>query len=78
MRSGRKGILKGKGGMEFDVVPVAVFQRLCKASWASSDFVDISDLIKELRIVKSPFEIEQVRRSGAHLRRDLRRKRRAS
>ncbi len=59
-----KGILKGRGGMEFDVVPVAVFQRLCSLM-GFSDFADVSDLIKELRIVKSPFEIEQVRRSGA-------------
>jgi Xaa-Pro aminopeptidase len=29
------------------------------------DVADVSDPIKELRIVKSPFEIEQVRRSGA-------------
>jgi Xaa-Pro aminopeptidase len=59
-----KGILKGKGGMELDVVPVTVFQRF--ASIIGFDtFTDISGLIKALRIVKSPFELEQVRRSAA-------------
>jgi Xaa-Pro aminopeptidase len=60
----KKGVFKGRGGMELDVVPVAVFQRL-KELMAFEDFTDISGLIKELRIVKSPFEIEQARRSGA-------------
>jgi len=59
-----KGILKGKGGMELDVVPVAVFQRFASIT-GFDNFIDISGLIKALRIVKSPFEIEQVRKSGA-------------
>ncbi|HEX3001872.1 MAG TPA: Xaa-Pro peptidase family protein [Methanoregula sp.] len=59
-----KGILKGRGGMEFDVVPVSVFERL-KGLLGFDDFSDISGLIKGLRLVKSPFELEQVRRSGA-------------
>ncbi len=59
-----KGILKGKGGMELDVVPVTVFQRF--ASIIGFDaFTDIAGLIKALRIVKSPFELEQVRKSAA-------------
>ena len=59
-----KGVLKGKGGMELDVVPVAVYRRFCRIVGFDS-FTDISGLIKELRIVKSPFELEQVRKSGA-------------
>jgi Xaa-Pro aminopeptidase len=59
-----KGILKGKGGMELDVVPVAVFQRFASIT-GFDNFTDISGLIKALRIVKTPFEIEQVRKSGA-------------
>ncbi len=59
-----KGVLKGKGGMELDVVPVAVFRRL-KDLMGLDDVADVSDLVKELRIVKSAFEIEQLRRSGA-------------
>jgi Xaa-Pro aminopeptidase len=59
-----KGVLKGRGGMELDVIPVTVFRRL-KDLMGLDDVADVSDPIKELRIVKSPFEIEQVRRSGA-------------
>jgi Xaa-Pro aminopeptidase len=59
-----KGVLRGRGGMEFDVVPVSVFQRFVKGA-GFSDFTDISGIIRELRIVKSPFELEQIRRSGA-------------
>jgi Xaa-Pro aminopeptidase len=59
-----KKILKGTGGMEFDVVPVANFERF-KSITGFGNFTDISGLIKELRIVKSPFELEQVRKSGA-------------
>ena len=59
-----KGILRGKGGMELDVVPVSVFQRFASITGFDA-FTDISGLIKALRIVKSPFEIEQVRKSGA-------------
>jgi Xaa-Pro aminopeptidase len=59
-----KGVLRGKGGMELDVVPVSVFQRFASITGFDT-FTDISGLIKALRIVKSPFEIEQVRKSGA-------------
>ncbi len=59
-----KGVLKGLGGMELDVVPVAVFQRFASIT-GFDNFTDISGLIKALRIVKSPFELEQVRKSGA-------------
>lgn len=59
-----KGVIKGKGGMELDVVPVTVFDRW-KTLLDFDDFSDISGLIKELRLVKSPFELEQIKRSGA-------------
>ena len=36
-----------------------------RTSPASITYLDISGLIKELRIVKSPFELEQIKRSGA-------------
>ncbi len=58
------GILKGTGGMELDVVPVAVFERF-KGIAGFDTFVDASGLIKELRLIKSPFELEQVRKSAA-------------
>ncbi len=59
-----KGAFKGKGGMELDVVPANLFDRF-KGITGCGDFVDISGLIKALRIVKSPFELEQIKKSGA-------------
>ena len=60
----KNGILRGKGGMEFDVLPVNVFERFKRIiGW--HDIVDVSPLIKELRAVKSPYELEQMKKSGA-------------
>jgi len=57
------GVLKGKGGMELDVLPVAAFER-----WRNilgfGEFTDISPLIRNIRAVKSPFELSQIKRSG--------------
>jgi Xaa-Pro dipeptidase len=58
-----KGILKGIGGMELDVVPVSVFERW-KSLLGFENFTDVWPLIRDLRIVKSPFEIIQVKKSG--------------
>lgn len=58
-----KGILKGTCGMELDVVPVSVFERW-KSLLGFKSFSDLWPLVRELRIVKSPFEIIQVKRSG--------------
>ena len=59
----QKGILKGKGGMELDVVPVSVFERF-KTIVDFEKFVDVTPIIRELRIMKSSFELEQIKRSG--------------
>jgi Xaa-Pro aminopeptidase len=59
-----RGVLKGKGGMELDVVPVSVYERW-KSLLGCENFADVWPAIRDLRIVKSPFEIEQVKRSGA-------------
>lgn len=59
-----KGAFRGRGGMELDVVPVALFEKFKKITGAE-DFTDISGAVKTLRIIKSPFEIDQIRRSGA-------------
>ena len=50
----QKGILKGKGGMELDVVPVSVFERF-KTIVGFDKFVDVTPIIRELRIMKSSF-----------------------
>jgi len=59
-----KGILKGRGGMELDVVPVSVYERW-KSLLGFESFDDVWPLIRDLRLVKSPFEIIQVKKSGA-------------
>ena len=59
-----KGTFKGRGGMELDVVPVALFERIKKIT-GSENFTDISGAVKALRMVKSPFEVDQIRNSGA-------------
>lgn len=62
---GEKKILRGRGAMELDVVPVKVFERIRKNLGFAGDVIDISPLIRELRAVKSPFEIEQCRKASS-------------
>jgi Xaa-Pro aminopeptidase len=59
-----KGMLKGKCAMELDVVPVSVFERW-KSILGFDDVADVWPAIRDLRIVKSPFEIIQVKKSGS-------------
>jgi Xaa-Pro aminopeptidase len=61
------GIIKGTGAMELDVVPVSVFNRYRKLLHADA-FLNATPLIKPLRQIKSAFELEQVRKSGAIMR----------
>jgi Xaa-Pro dipeptidase len=61
-----KGVLKGRGGLELDVVPVALFERL-KRSIGFDHYANIGPLIQELRMIKSDFELEQMKRSGQML-----------
>jgi Xaa-Pro dipeptidase len=63
----RKRIIKGTGGMELDVVPVSVFERFKKIIGFET-FVDVTPLIKALREIKTPFELEQVVQSGQIMR----------
>ncbi len=50
-------------GMELDVVPVSVFNRM-KVLFKDWVISDISSEIKEIRSIKSDFEIEQIKKSG--------------
>jgi len=59
-----KGAFKGRGAMELDVLPVALFEKF-KEITGCADFADISGAIKTIRTVKSPFELDQVRKSGS-------------
>ncbi len=58
-----KGVVKGLWGMEFDVIPVALFERW-KSILGRDNFIDVSPLIKDLRLIKSGFEIAQIVKSG--------------
>ncbi|MBP6940316.1 MAG: aminopeptidase P family protein [Syntrophorhabdaceae bacterium] len=59
-------LLEGKAGLELDVLPVSTFERLKKAI-GFERYADVSASMKELRAVKSPFEIEQIKKSGRML-----------
>ncbi len=61
-------LLKKEGGLnrvglECDILPVNQFRQLEKML-PQSEFVDISKAIKQVRMVKSPYEIDQLRRSA--------------
>jgi Xaa-Pro dipeptidase len=58
-----RNVLKGRGAMEFDVLPVSVFERW-KSLLGFENFIDLSLLIKDIRLIKSQFEIEQIKKSG--------------
>jgi Xaa-Pro aminopeptidase len=51
-------------GLELDVIPVSSFYRIqdMLAGW---EIVDVSEEIKELRGIKSAFELRQIRQAGA-------------
>jgi Xaa-Pro dipeptidase len=50
-------------GMELDVVPVALYQRI-QAIFRDWEVVDLSQEIKRIRSIKSDFEIRQVKKAG--------------
>ncbi len=58
----RAGDVK-KLGLELDVLPTALYFRYQKA-FSSAEIIDISPLIKELRMYKSPYEIEIIRKGA--------------
>ena len=58
-----KGLPKGKGALELDVLPVTLHERW-KGLLGFDGFADVSSMVKEVRLIKSPFEIEQIKKSG--------------
>lgn len=61
------GILSGYGcrepkriGMELDVLPVSFFERYKKV-FPNGEFIDATPLIRKVRMIKSPYEIEIMR-----------------
>ena len=50
-------------GLEWDVLPVNQFRQLQKI-FPQSEFVDISKAIKQVRMIKSPYEVGQLKHSA--------------
>jgi Xaa-Pro dipeptidase len=57
------GRLPGNLGLEFDVLPVREYQRYGEL-FPESRLVDSSSIIKQARKIKTPFEVDQMRRAG--------------
>lgn len=53
-------------GLELDVLPVNHFQRL-RQVFGGVEFTDASEAIRNIRMIKSPYEVEQVRRAAGQL-----------
>ncbi len=51
-------------GLEDDVLPVGTYKSLAAKVWPQAELVDISSAVRTQRIVKSPTELEIIRRSG--------------
>jgi Xaa-Pro aminopeptidase len=58
-----QGITGKRVGMEFDVVPVSVFNRI-SGFFGDWKFKDLSREIKQIRSIKSEFEIRQIKKAG--------------
>lgn len=61
--AGHQGRVPGKLGLELDILPVREYFRL-KDLFPETAFADASKLISNLRKIKSPFEIDLIRRAG--------------
>ncbi len=61
-----KNILPGTAGLELDVLPVSLFERLRRVI-GFERYADVSETIKEVRAIKSPFELTQIHKSGEML-----------
>ena len=53
-------------GLELDVIPAALFTRF-SALFAEADWRDLGVLIREVRAVKSPYELERIRAAGVQV-----------
>ena len=56
--------LGGTLGLELDVMPAALYRRLQEQLFPKLQVVDISPLIRQQRVIKSDFEISQIRRAA--------------
>ncbi|MEW6386879.1 MAG: Xaa-Pro peptidase family protein [Thermodesulfobacteriota bacterium] len=58
---------EGALGLELDVMPAALYRRLKEKLFPETPIQDLSPLIRRQRMVKSAYEIEQIRRAAAIL-----------
>jgi len=61
-----RNILPGKAGLELDVLPVNTFERTQRVV-GFREYADISEFIRSVRMIKSSYEIDQLRQSGEML-----------
>lgn len=61
------GSREGALGLELDVVPAALYLRLKEQLFPKRPIQDLSPLIRRQRMVKSPYELEQLCRAAAML-----------
>jgi Xaa-Pro dipeptidase len=54
--------LKGKIGLEMDTLPASYYLSL-QGNNREADYVDVSELIKQTRMVKSPYERERIKKA---------------
>jgi Xaa-Pro dipeptidase len=62
----RFGELPKQPGLELDVLPVSFYQRLMRA-FPDCDGIDITPLIRQVRMIKSPFELARMRGAADQL-----------
>jgi Xaa-Pro dipeptidase len=53
-------------GLELDVIPAALYQRFSSLV-QGADWVDMGPLVREVRAIKSPYEIERIRAAGVQV-----------
>jgi Xaa-Pro aminopeptidase len=53
-------------GLELDVLPASFYLRL-RELFPSTEFIDASDAIRRIRMIKSPYEVQQIRRAARML-----------
>ncbi len=58
---------RGAVGLELDVMPAAFYQRIQERLFPQQPILDLSPLIRRQRMIKSAYEIEQLRRAAAVL-----------
>jgi Xaa-Pro dipeptidase len=58
---------QGAVGLELDVMPALLYQRLKEQIVPQQPIRDLSPLVRRQRMVKSPYEVEQLRRAAAIL-----------